>query len=90
MSAPRLKELVRVYEDKPEKIIEVAALLDMLIQEGKKENATMQPKLVGHCVSALAPNDRVQHAHTYYEAETAHAKKTKHKCTKDQYLEDNG
>jgi hypothetical protein len=65
MLAPRLKELVSVYEDKPEKIIEVAALLDRLIQEGKAENAAMQPKPVGHCVSALAPNDRrVQHTHT--------------------------
>lgn len=64
MFAPRLKELVSVYEDKPEKIIEVAALLDRLIQEGKAENAAMQPKPVGHCVSALAPNNRLQHTHT--------------------------
>ena len=63
--APRLKELASVLEHNPEKQIEVAALLDELIQKGKAENAAMQQKPpVGHIVSALAPNNQVQHAHT--------------------------
>ena len=60
----RCIELASVYEHNPEKLIEVAALLDELIQNGA-ENAAMQQKPpVGHNVSALAPNNQVQHAHT--------------------------
>ena len=66
--APRLKELASVYEHRPEKLIEVAALLDKLIQQGKAENAAMQTKPVGHFVSALAPNKRLQHTHIRQKA----------------------
>ena len=55
---PRLKELVSVYDDHPpEKILEVAAVLDDLIQKGKAESAAMQQeKLAGQVVSVVAIN----------------------------------
>ena len=62
--APRLKELASIYEHNPDKLIEVAAILDQLIQKGKAENAAMRQKPVGHIVSALAPNNQTQHTHT--------------------------
>lgn len=61
--APRFKELASVYEHQTEKLVEVAALLDKLIQDGKAENAALQQKPVGHSVSAVAPNCRAQHTH---------------------------
>jgi hypothetical protein len=62
---PRLKELASVYENNPERLREVAAVLDELIQKGKAENAAMQQKPAGKMVSAVARNMNVkQHKHS--------------------------
>ena len=62
---PRVKELASIYENNPEKLREVAAVLDELIQKGKAENAAMQQKPAGKMVSATARNMRVkQHKHS--------------------------
>jgi hypothetical protein len=62
---PRLKELASVYENNPERLREVAAVLDEWIQKGKAENAAMQQKPAGKMVSAVARNMHVkQHKHS--------------------------
>jgi transcription-repair coupling factor (superfamily II helicase) len=61
--APRLKKLASLYEHKPFKLIEFAAVLDQWIQKGEAENAATQRKPVGHIISALAPNNQVQLTH---------------------------
>jgi hypothetical protein len=62
---PRLKELVSVYENNPERLREVAAVLDELIQKGKAENAAMQQKPEGKMISSVTRNMHVkQHKHS--------------------------
>jgi hypothetical protein len=62
---PRVKELASVYENNPERLREVAAVLDELIKKGKAENAALQHKPAGKMVSAVARNMHVkQHKHS--------------------------
>ena len=56
---PRLKELASVYDSHPpEKVQEVAAVLDELIQRGKAENAAMVQQQIpaGQLVLAVGRN----------------------------------
>ena len=56
---PRLKELASVYNSHPpEKVQEVAAVLDELTQRGKAENAAMVQQQIpaGQLVSAVGRN----------------------------------
>lgn len=65
---PRFKELTSIYDGHPpEKIMEVAAVLDELIQKGKAENAAMvqQQIPVGQFVSAVGRN---MHARQHKQA----------------------
>ena len=69
---PRLKELASVYENNPERLREVAAVLDELIQKGKAETAAMQQKPKGKMVPAVARNMHGVKQHT-------HSKRSHHK-----------
>jgi hypothetical protein len=57
---PRVKELASIYENNPERLQEVAAVLDELIQKGKAENAVTKQKPAGQIISAIPRNGNVK------------------------------
>ena len=70
---PRLKELVSLYDSHPpDKLREVAAVLDDLIQKGKAESAAMQQKKpAGRVVPSIARN---MHARKHKHVKQIHHK----------------
>ena len=57
---PRVKELASIYENNPERLQEIAAVLDELIKKGKAENAVTKQKPAGQMISAIPRNGNVK------------------------------